>query len=320
LPAQRRTDDTLSAWFDLVVNQHAGIAGGFDLLHASFLPQAGFVAAYAGRYLGLPVVVGARGNDLDRAVFDPAKAGHILYALQSASVVTANSRDLQRKAQALAPGQRVFLAPNGVDVQVFRRLPPDQDLVQSLGLAGREVIGFAGEARAKKGLAILLLAAAALAERRSIALLLVGGIRPGDDQALVDVFHKQRPDVPLIIVPNLPHAQMPAYYNLMDVLALPSRRDGLPNALLEGMACECALVATPVGGIPDALQDGVSGRLVPPGDAPALAAAILDLLEHPGLRRSLGKAARQAAGERFPLATELDINLELYHQLLSRAV
>jgi len=312
---QRRVGDTLTDWFDLVVERSA--KDGIDVLHGYFLTKAGFVAAYAGNYLGLPSVVSARGNDLDRAVFDPSKAAHILYALQHASAVTANSRRLARQAQALAPGRPVVRIPNGVDASHFRPVDRDAALAEQLGLANPEVLSFVGEARAKKGLATLLLAFRQIAAVRSVALLLLGGVRPGEDATLLQVFRKQNPELKLVVQPYVPSRDLPAYYSLVDVFLMPSRRDGLPNALLEAMACQRAVLGTDAGGIPDAIQDGENGRLVPPSDLQALVAAALELLADPERRQRLGRAARQTVLADFSLEQELHANLSLYDRLLN---
>src|SRR5215207_10373716 len=92
--AHKRVDDTLVDWFELLVQEHK--RASIDVIHAYFLTQAGFVGAYAGRYLNIPSVVSARGNDLERAVFDPSRASHILYSLRHASAVTTNANELAR--------------------------------------------------------------------------------------------------------------------------------------------------------------------------------------------------------------------------------
>jgi glycosyltransferase involved in cell wall biosynthesis len=309
----RRTDDTLAEWFNTLITHHR--QQPFDVLHTYYAAQLAFVGVYAGRTLGLPAIVSARGNDLDRAVFDPAKTAQVVYALQQADAITANSRDLVRKALALAPARSVHLIPNGVDAQHFRPAPRDEQLAQSLGLAGRSVVGFVGEARSKKGLASLLITYRSVAQQRPAVLLLVGGVRR-DDKELLKVFQKQQPDLPIVVVPYTACEALPAYYNLIDVLVLPSLRDGLPNALLEGMACECAIVATIAGGIPDAIIAGENGRLVAPGDTPALAAAMIDLIDDAELRQRLGQAARATVLQDFTLEQELEKNLALYHKLL----
>jgi len=317
LPVLRRGDDTLAEWFSILATRHA--AQPFDVIHTYYVTPLAFVGVYAGRSLEVPAIVSARGNDLDRAVFDPAKSAQILYALQNADAITANSRDLIRKAQALAPGRLAILIPNGVDANHFQAAPRDEAVAQALGLTGRAVIGFVGEARSKKGFASLLIAYRAVAQQRPAALLLVGGVRR-DDKELLKVFQKQQPDLPVVVVPYIAHEALPAYYNLMDVLALPSIRDGLPNALLEGMACERAIVGTAVGGIPDAIGDGANGRLVPPGDADALAHVISELLDDADLRQRLGRRARETALREFTVEQELEKNLALYRQLVEPRV
>jgi glycosyltransferase involved in cell wall biosynthesis len=313
LPLLRRGDDTLAEWFSILRNQHA--ARPFDVIHTYFVTPLAFVAVYAGRALGVPAIVSARGNDLDRAVFDAAKSAQILYALQNADAVTANSRDLICKAQALAPSRSAILIPNGVDANHFQAAPRDAALAQTLGLAGHPVIGFVGEARSKKGLASLLIAYRAVAQRRSAVLLLVGGVRR-DDKELLKVFQQQQPALPVVVVPYTTSETLPAYYNLLDVLTLPSLREGLPNALLEGMACERAIVGTTVGGIPDAICDGENGRLVPPNDADTLAQAINELLDNADLRQRFGARARETVLRDFTLEQEFEKNLDLYRRLI----
>jgi len=130
--AHKRVDDTLVDWSELIVEEHH--RDPFDVIHAYFLTQAGFVAAYAGNYLGLPSVVSARGNDLERALFDPRRAAHVLYALQHASAVTSNASELAKKARALIPSLEVSVIPNGVDTHHFKPLPRNNALAESLSL------------------------------------------------------------------------------------------------------------------------------------------------------------------------------------------
>ncbi len=318
--AHRRADDALSDWFDHVLSLHA--RHHFDLIHAMYLTQPAFVAVMAGRYLDLPSVVSARGNDLDRTAFDPAKFSQVVWALQQASAVTVVTSDLQRKALAFAPGCRAHFIPNGVDTALFAPAPRSEAMAESLGLGNGLVIGFVGEARQKKGLTTLLPAFASLRAQfpGRLALLLVGGVRK-DDAPIVQVFQKQNPRLDICIVPNVPHEQLPAYYSLIDVLAIPSLRDGMPNSLLEGMACQRAIVASNVGGIPDVLrQRGVEdGALVPPGDVAALAEAMQRLLADPAWRARLGSSARATVEAGFTPEKEIERNLDIYRDVMGKA-
>jgi phosphatidylinositol alpha-1,6-mannosyltransferase len=314
--AQRRPDDTLAGWFDHVVALDAG--RGFNILHAMYVTRPAFVAVTAARYLGRQSVVSARGNDLDRTAFDPGKFSQIAWALHNASAVTAVSADLARKACAFAPGVEARVVPNSVDTAHFAPGPRDEALADALGLAGVEIVAFVGEARQKKGLTVLLPAFARACARsdRRLGLLMVGGVRR-DDAPVLEVFRRQNPALDICLVPAVGHAELAAYYHLADVLAVPSLRDGMPNALLEGMACEKAVVASRVGGIPDVLcRAGTeNGVLVPPGDITTLGDAILALTADPALRDRLGRAARLTVAADFTPAQEIERNVEVYRSL-----
>lgn len=319
--ARKRVDDTLADWFELIVEEHR--RDPFDILHAYFLPQAGFVAAYAGKYLGTPSVVSIRGNDIERAAFDPSKFSHVMYALQNASAVTTNASTLARKAKAFVE-REIFLIPNGIDTELFKPMERNETLAEMLGLGGKTkeersaVIGFAGELREKKGLRALLSGYAQAAKSRPASLLIVGEVRDGEDKKFFDEFKSANSQLPITVTGPVPHEDMPAYYALMDVLVHPSLRDGMPNAALEAMACGLPVIATPVGGILDALEDGENGVLVNVNDAAALAGKIVELLDDPQKRAGLGQRARETVVEKFGLEAELRANLRVYESLGKR--
>jgi glycosyltransferase involved in cell wall biosynthesis len=321
LGTHRRVEDTWADWFDLINRLHRQAA--FDLLHGYYLTGAGFVTVYAGHYLDLPTVVSARGNDLDRAVFNPGQTGAVTWTLAHASAVTAVSHDLATKARALAPTCQPQVVPNGVDAALFAPAPSNPTLRRQWGLAETgPLLGFVGEARLKKGLTILLPAfAQVVAQARTTnqpepILWLIGGIRP-DDGDILRVFQTRQPDLRVHVSPYTDHADLPPLYRLLDLLVLPSLRDGLPNALLEGMACERAVVAARVGGISDVIHHGENGLLVPPGEVFTLAETITSLLQTPERRAKLGRAARQTVLAHFDPARELQDNLTLYRRLLT---
>ncbi|HQX18021.1 MAG TPA: glycosyltransferase family 4 protein, partial [Anaerolineales bacterium] len=339
--SHKRADDTLVDWFDLITEEHA--REPFDVLHAYFLTQAGFIATLAGRYLNIPSVVSIRGNDVDRAAFDPARFSHTMFALQHANVVTANAKESIRKAKAFYD-REIVLIPNGVDAEHFKPMKKNEVLAESLGLQRNvilseaknlrhvapdssvalkghpqsdmlPVIGFIGELREKKGLKPLLSAYAQANARRPSTLLVVGEIRHGEDSQTFEEMRASIPESNIIVTGYVSPNDLPAYYSLIDIFAHPSLHDGMPNAVLEAMACEKAVIATPAGGTKDIIEDGKNGMLVNVNDANVLAEKILELLDDREKRASLGKNAREFVASNFKPEKELTANLEVYRKL-----
>jgi glycosyltransferase involved in cell wall biosynthesis len=308
------------------------------------------VAAHAGKYLGIPSVVSIRGNDIDRAAFDPGKFSHFMHALQRADAVTANAKVLVDKAKALID-RDIFLIPNGIDSAHFKPMERNPALAESLGIAGGDlpneaapaqhaiagkryhyvgmdssvaslpksgaipVIGFVGELRKKKGIEVLLSAYARVYKEHQSALLIVGTIRQSEDKQLFDEFCAANPDLQIIVTGYISPGDLPSYYALVDIFVHPSLRDGMPNAVLEAMACGRAVIATPVGGVPDLIRNGENGVLIPAEDPDALASVINSLLGDPDLRLRLGKAGRETVAAQFSLKKELDGNMDVYRKL-----
>lgn len=317
--AHKRVDDTLVDWFEQIIEEHK--RDPFEVIHAYFLTQAGFVATYAGNYLNVPSVVSARGNDLERAIFDPSRAAHTLYSLQHASAVTANANALAKQATSLLSGLQVTVIPNGIDTEHFKPLLRNNALAESLNLmkgqveATSRVIGFSGELREKKGLRPLLSAYARINKKDPATLLLVGDIRAGEDRQVFEEFKLSHPDTQIVVTGFVSPNDLPAYYSLMDVFIQPSLRDGLPNALLEAMACEKGVIGSSVGGILDAITDCKNGKLVSTNNVDELADTIHELLTDVNLRMKLGKEACQTIRKKFTLQAELDANLDVYKRL-----
>jgi glycosyltransferase involved in cell wall biosynthesis len=253
-----------------------------------------------------------------------------MYALQNASAVTTNASELAKKAKAFID-REVFLIPNGIDTGCFKPMERNEGLAEALGLeagkrkeersgewkveSGCPVIGFVGELREKKGLATLLSAYAQICKKGDVSLLIVGEVRDGEDKKLFDEFRVTNPQLPIIVTGQIPHKDLPAYYSLMDVFAHPSLRDGMPNAILEAMACGKTVIATPVGGVKDVIVDEVNGLLVNVNDAEGLAEKVAEALSQPEKRESIGRAARDAVLHRFTLEKELQANLKIYESL-----
>ena len=167
-----------------------------------------------------------------------------------------------------------------------------------------------------KGIAEFIAAARQLqAQGRAIDFLLAGDPDPGNPAAVPEA--ELHGWVEEGIVEWLGHVDdMPALFASVDMVVLPSYREGLPKGLIEAAACALPLVTCDVPGCRDVVTDGIDGLLVPPRDANALAAAIARLKDDPGLARRLGDAARAKALARFDERIVIADTLAVYRELL----
>lgn len=194
-----------------------------------------------------------------------------------------------------APPWRMSVVPNGVDVARIDRDVSGAAIETARVLAGwrpwRPTVGVVAR---RKDHEVLLGALPAL--EPPITLTLVG---VGPDPAL-EALAAAAPRHEVRWVPFRPDV-LP-FYRLFDVVVLPSRREGLSQALLEAMALGLPVVASRAGGNADLVTHGEDGWLVPPRDGPAFARALARLLADRALRERLGARARQTARGRFSLA------------------
>ena len=177
------------------------------------------------------------------------------------------------------------------------------------------VVGNVASLTPKKDHAGLLAAFDLVRRRVPEAVLLLVGSGPLEADLRAEIWHRglagsvrflgSRDDVPGLL---------PAF----DVFVLSSRFEGLPISLLEAMAAEVACVTTRVGGIPEAITDGVEGRLVPAGEPPALANALADVLLDPQARSRLAAAGRARIVEEFSIDRAVRRTEEIYAQVLRR--
>ncbi len=113
-------------------------------------------------------------------------------------------------------------------------------------------------------------------------------------------------------------SDIPALLAASDVFALPSLTEALPTVLAEAMAAGLPIVATTVGGIPEMVDHGVNGLLVPPADPGALSGAVIRMLDNPVQTAAMGRAGERIARERFDITTRAAELLDEYRHLRAR--
>ncbi|MCS6922926.1 MAG: glycosyltransferase, partial [Fimbriimonadales bacterium] len=112
-------------------------------------------------------------------------------------------------------------------------------------------------------------------------------------------------------------SDIPELLNASDIFVLPSRWEGNPMSVMEAMAAGLPVVATAVGGVPELVENGASGLLVPSDDVAALAQALQTLVDNPSLRATMGHKARQVAQERFDARAMTRAYESLYESILA---
>lgn len=247
--------------------------GWMDLLLATWAYPDGCAAVALGQLLRVPVVVKVHGSDLNVL---PRMAGprwQMRWALPRAARVLPVTRPLGDRATELGVRpERVIVLPNGVDTSVF--CPSDRGRARtSLGRRTDEkLIVFVGLLDTIKGVTDLLDAfSAAAAKDASLALVLVGdGPRRGEYQTRVASLGQR-----VLFTGALPLAQVAEWMAAANIVVLPSHNEGSPNVLLEALASGRRVVATRVGGVPEIVDRGLLGELVPARDPARLAEALL---------------------------------------------
>ncbi|MBP2512331.1 TIGR04063 family PEP-CTERM/XrtA system glycosyltransferase [Sphingomonas sp. PvP018] len=181
-------------------------------------------------------------------------------------------------------GGKIMVSPNGVDLTLFGAVPPRDDaLAATLGLDGRDVVGFIGSFYDYEGLDDLIAAMPALVAARPDARLLMVGGGPMADALAAQAAASPVADA-IHFVGRVPHAEVERYYGLIDILAYPRKRMRLTDLVtplkpLEAMAQGRMVAASDVGGHRELIRDGDTGTLFPPDDPPAIAAALAGMFD-----------------------------------------
>ncbi len=290
----------------LLKNRHK-----YDVLHVHQAFGHAMVAVVVGRTFGKRCIIkiACTGEYGDLNVFSQfAGARLALRVLRQADAIVAISREVEHELVEWGfPADRIVRIPNGVDTQYFKRtsaLPP------------RDIVRFAlmGRRHPQKGIDVALEAAKLLKENG------LGGrfeIRlHGADYQEFDYYDMANRLGVTDVVKFLPfESDILGVLHGIHCLILPSRGEGLSNALLEAMAMELPVVASSVSGTVDVVTDGEDGILIPPDSSQALARAMTAIIRFPELARYLGQNARMKVERQFSLDAVAAQYSELYRCL-----
>jgi L-malate glycosyltransferase len=255
------------------------------------LPQ-GFVVTRRTMPLTLPPELIAVGLSADRTIAVSAAVAH----------------SLRRR---LHPAARLRVVPNGIDLERVAAEPAPQDLAAAqaaLGDSGRPVVVVVAR---RKDQPVLLRALPGLARPVTLAFV---GIRPDRELAAAQASVPDRHRVVFV-----PFTERPlAFYRFATVAALPSRIEGLSQALLEAMALGVPVIASAAGGNPERVYPGEMGLLVPPLDPEAWTRALARMLDDDAFRARVGRAGRALARAEFTVQRTAERTEVVYREALAR--
>lgn len=247
-----------------------------DVILATWAYPDVFGAALLARRLRRPLVAKVHGSDIHLFARGPIRRRMIAWALGRCSAVVAVSESLREALVGLGVNPaRIVVIPNGVDRERFRS-KDRREARQALGLPpeGRRIV-FVGNLVPVKGPDVLLEAMRRLPGDVCLSFVGDGALR----EELARMAQAEGLNGRVQFAGRRPHAEIPLWLCAADVVCLPSRSEGCPNALLEALACGRPVVATAVGAIPELLRTGECGIVVPPQQPAALAEALASSLE-----------------------------------------
>jgi glycosyltransferase involved in cell wall biosynthesis len=317
---------SLSAW--LIRNRHT-----YDIVHAHIVGVSGCLGVAIGNLFAKGTIVkvanSGRYSDFGRSLGRHGLLDRLfLRILYQTDAMISISSQVRADLETLnfSPAQIVDI-PNGVEVEpIHKKLSEAAKSVlrQQLGALDTKACADAGSKgplalcvaslQPKKALDVLIRAWQEVTQAVPNARLIILG--EGAERAALEALIVQSQLSERVHLAGFVQ-NVPDYLRAADLFVLPSRAEGLSNALLEAMSAELPIVATEVGGTSDLITSGENGLLVPPDDLSALTSALIRLLQSPALRDQVAQAARQTVESRYAISSVATRYLNLY-QTLSR--
>jgi glycosyltransferase involved in cell wall biosynthesis len=314
--------ETLLRYFRLLQLFKGDLAiDNFDLLHTYHLFPTGYSGWLLARKLGIPSVSTAVGSDVhthphrSRAIAKLTRE-----TITHTDQIIARSHELAGQIENLAhPSKPVKVVYNGVDTLTFEPHGEPHVLRSRLGLP-QEGIGFctAGRLVEGKGLRELVTAFGLIHSHHPLSWLVIVGDGPLKSE-LKERVRENKLEGRVFLIGPRPHNEVADWMSAADIFILASYAEGLPNVVLEAMACGRPVIATNVGGIPEAAIDGETALLAPPRQVPPLVEAMDALIQDAGLRRRMGVAGRERIEAHFTWPQSARQLAEIYTETVHRA-
>ncbi len=319
-------------WFSAVSNytMYRGIIWRFgslindfkpDLIHAYNATPDGFVALKIAKKYSLPLVCSLRGSDIN---VSPTYSEYIYkltkMVLLEATMITSVSNDLKVAAEKIAkPEKEIEVVYNGCDTNIFRFNEVTRlQYRKKLGILPKDrVIIFVGRLLKTKGIFDLLKAFLQLRRNFSDLHLVLVGDGP-ETKSINNMISANGLKRKAHIIGEQLHNEIPNLLSSSDLFVLPTYYEGLPNSLLEAMACGLPIIITKVGGIPEAVIDGKNGILINTNDVHALVKAVEHLLRNERERTKMGFSGKDTIEKNFSWKRSANKLFNIYQAALEQ--
>ncbi|MGH7498374.1 MAG: glycosyltransferase family 4 protein, partial [Gemmatimonadales bacterium] len=300
-----------------------GRQSGADIVHAHWAIPTGPAAVQAARRLGVPSVITMHGGD----VYVNPSQGYdfptrwyvkpvLRWTLTSADALSAITEDCRQHAlRAGAPPDSMRIVFNGTDLHRFSpavdgRKPVDARFGPHMVFACRQLFP-------RKGIRFLIEAAAQIKPRFPDLKVVIAG--DGFERPeLVRLAQQLGIAADVTFLGWVANTELPQYYRAAAISVIPSLEEGFGIPAAEAMGCETAVVASDAGGLPEVVEHGVTGLVVPRGEIAALAAAMESLLADPVRRHRMGVAGRARALRLFDWDRTAEQFEEIYRETAMR--
>lgn len=281
-----------------------------DLVHLHSRRGADTLGALGARWAGVPVILTRRVDNPESSWMVGAK-----YRLYDRVITISEAIRTVLLDEGVEPS-RVRCVPSAIDPAPFEGPCRRKAFLEEFGLGPDDrVVCMAAQFIPRKGHDLLLQAVPAILRDHPRARFLLFGRGPLREEVSRKVSEAGLADV--VRLPGF-REDLPDLLPCMDLLVHPASMEGLGIILLQASASGLPVVATEVGGIPEAVQQGVTGLLVPPQDSEALAAAVSSILADPVRAESMGEAGRRRIRTEFSVDRMVEGNLVVYRELFSR--
>jgi len=300
------------------------VAGHLRRLRADIVCCSGYkpdiIGLLAGRQTGVPVVSVSHGWTAATMKVRFNETIDRLALRWMDAVVCVSEAQATRVRATGTPIARIHVIRNAVSLEKFGRTDPEfRSELESLFPSLKEqasprfrIVGAAGRLSPEKGFENLIEAAALVVkELHNVGFVIFG---EGPRRAELTRLIADRKLQDSVVLPGF-RGNLHDYLPHFDLVALPSYTEGLPVIVLEAFAARVPVVATAVGGVPEVIEEGISGLIVPPGNPKQLAQKIAALLRDDEKRQAMGQRARQRVEDHFTFAGQSAIYQRLFQQL-----